>query len=59
VINTQRAIKEIWLAGNSKGWHFQFQPEKEIWFANAEQEEFYQCLAICFQTIWGQEVSFN
>ncbi|MDP6294886.1 MAG: frataxin domain-containing protein, partial [SAR324 cluster bacterium] len=20
VINTQRAIKEIWLAGNSKGW---------------------------------------
>ena len=42
VINTQRAIKEIWLAGNSRAWHFQFQQEKNIWFANAEQEEFYQ-----------------
>ena len=58
VINTQRAIKEIWLAGNSKGWHFQFKPEKEIWFANAEQEEFYQCLANLLSDNMGQEISF-
>ena len=59
VINTQRAIKEIWLAGNSKGWHFQFKPEKEIWFANAEQEEFYQCLANLLSDNMGRQISFN
>ena len=59
VINTQHAIKEIWLAGNSRGWHFQFQQEKEIWFANAEQEEFYQCLANLLSENLGQSVSFS
>ncbi len=59
VINTQIAIKEIWLAGNSRGWHFQFQPEKEIWFANAEHEEFYHCLANLLSDNLGQEVSFK
>ena len=59
VINTQIAIKEIWLAGNSRGWHFKFQSDKEIWFANAEQEEFYQCFADLLSDNLGQEVSFN
>ena len=59
VINTQRAIREIWLAGNSKGWHFQFQQEKNIWFANAEQEEFYQCLAKILSENLETSVSFE
>ena len=59
VINTQRAIKEIWLAGNSRGWHFQFMQEKGIWFANAEQEEFYQCLAKLLSENLGTSVSFE
>ena len=59
VINTQRAIKEIWLAGNSRGWHFQFLQEKDIWFANAEQEEFYQCLAKLLSETLGTSVSFE
>ena len=59
VLNTQRSIHEVWLAGNSRGWHFQFQPEKEIWFANAEHEEFYHCLANLLSDNLGQEVSFK
>ena len=59
VINTQRAIKEIWLAGNSRAWHFQFQQEKNIWFANAEQIEFYQCLANLISENLGHAVSFS
>ncbi len=59
VINTQRSIKEIWLAGNSRGWHVQFQQEKEIWFANAEQEELFQCLANLLTDNLGKEVSFR
>ena len=59
VINTQIAIKEIRLAGNSRGWHFQFLQEKDIWFANAEQEEFYQCLAKLLSENLGTSVSFE
>ena len=59
VINTQRAIKEIWLAGNSRAWHFQFVSDKQIWFARAEQEEFYNCLGNLLSDILGQDVSFQ
>ena len=33
-------------------------PEKEIWFANAEQEEFYQCLTNLLSDNLGRDVSF-
>ena len=59
VINTQHAIKEIWLAGNSRAWHFQFLSDQDIWFARAEQEEFYNCLARLLSDNLGQPVSFQ
>ena len=59
VINTQRAIKEIWLAGNSRAWHFQFLSDQDIWFARAEQEEFYKCLANLLSENLGHSVSFQ
>ena len=59
VINTQRAIKEIWLAGNSRAWHFTFLSDQDIWFARAEQEEFFNCLASLLSDNLGQPVSFQ
>jgi len=59
VINTQRAIKEIWLAGNSRAWHFKYLSDQEIWFAKAEKEEFYDCLANLLSDNLGQTVSFQ
>ena len=59
VINTQRAIKEIWLAGNSRAWHFQFLSDQDIWFARSEQEEFYSCLASLLSDNLGLPVSFQ
>lgn len=59
VINTQRALKEIWLAGNSRGWHFQFQPQMDIWFAKAEQIEFYQCLENLLSDNLSESVLFS
>ena len=59
VINTQHAIKEIWLAGNSRAWHFQFLCDQDIWFAQAEQEEFYNCLASLLSDNLGHPVSFQ
>tara|TARA_B100000945_G_C20166301_1_gene495584 strand:- start:250 stop:576 length:327 start_codon:yes stop_codon:yes gene_type:complete len=59
VINTQRAIKEIWLAGNSRAWHFQYLSDQDIWFARAEKEEFFTCLASLLSDNLGQKVSFQ
>ena len=59
VINTQRAIKEIWLAGNSRAWHFQFLSDQDIWFARAEKEEFFTCLTSLLSDNLGQKVSFQ
>ena len=59
VINTQRSIKEIWLPGNSRAWHFQFLSDQDIWFARAEQEEFFNCLARMLSENIGQPVSFK
>lgn len=58
VLNTQRAIHEIWLAGNARGWHFKFQPEQERWFAEAEQEEFYLCFSRLLSDHLGQPATF-
>ena len=58
VINTQRAIKEIWLAGNSRGWHFQYISGKDIWFAEAEQEEFFNCLGKLLDAHLEKSVTF-
>ena len=59
VINTQRAIHEIWLAGNSRGWHFQYAEDQTCWFAQAEEVEFYSCLSELLSTNLGRQVSFN
>ncbi len=59
VVNTQRAIHEIWLAGNARGWHFQYSKEDDRWFARAEQVEFYQCLSILLGNHLGRPVQFQ
>ena len=45
VINTQRAIHEIWMAGGAQAWHFKWEDSPQKWIAQAEQEEFYHRLA--------------
>lgn len=45
VINTQRAIHEIWMAGGARAWHFKWEEKSQKWIAQAEQEEFYNRLA--------------
>jgi CyaY protein len=59
VVNTQRAIHEIWLAGNSRGWHFQYDEDKTCWFAMAEKVEFYSCLSELLSRNLGRQVSFK
>ena len=59
VINTQRAIHEMWLAGGARAWHFKWIEEDQKWFAEAEQKEFYQLLADLIEERIQKPIAFN
>lgn len=59
VLNTQRAIQEIWLAGNAQAWHFKFREAEQDWYANAEQVEFYQCFTDLLNQRLPEKISFD
>jgi CyaY protein len=59
VLNTQRAIHEVWLAGNARGWHFGFQEKSGRWFAQAEQEEFADCFSRLLGDHLGESVELD
>lgn len=59
VINTQRAIQEVWMAGGARAWHFKWDTEKNHWFAHAEQEEFYHRLAQLIEERIQKSVAFE
>ena len=56
VLNTQKAIHELWLAGNAQGWHFKFQEDSSTWFAHSEQVEFWQCLSRLIEWLLGKPI---
>ncbi len=58
VINTQRAIHEIWMAGGARAWHFKWEEEAQKWIARAEQEEFYNRLAQLIEERIRKSVQF-
>ncbi len=31
IVNTQRAVEQIWLAGDRRAWHFSFDTERACW----------------------------
>jgi len=59
VVNTQRALHEVWLAGGARAWHFQWIEDDQKWFAEAEQEEFYQLLAQLIKERIQKEIAFD
>jgi CyaY protein len=32
IVNTQRPVRQIWLAGGQRAWHFSYDEAKQAWF---------------------------
>ncbi|MCC7538871.1 MAG: iron donor protein CyaY [Deltaproteobacteria bacterium] len=46
VLNTQRPVRQIWLAGGGRGWHFDWDAATERWLdAKGSGDELYATLA--------------
>ena len=45
ILNTQSASQQIWLAGASRGWHFDFHPERMAWVCPKSGDELLSTLS--------------
>lgn len=39
ILNTQSAAHQIWLAGQSRGWHFDYDPARDGWYCKKSGDE--------------------
>ncbi|MFO0679247.1 MAG: iron donor protein CyaY [Polyangiaceae bacterium] len=46
VLNTQRPTRQMWLAANARGWHFQYDEAKSLWLDDKSgRDELFATLA--------------
>ncbi|MEY4578432.1 MAG: hypothetical protein RL701_3135 [Pseudomonadota bacterium] len=46
VLNTQRPARQLWLAGGSRAWHFNFEPKRALWLDDkTHSDELYATLS--------------
>jgi len=60
VINTQRPVRQIWLAANARAWHFSWDEPSRRWMDDKGRgEELYSTLARIAKEAAGVDVSFR
>ncbi len=49
ILNTQRPTQQLWLAGRSRAWHFDYDEASATWLDDKAREELFATLrALCF-----------
>lgn len=58
VVNTQRAVKQLWVAGQGQGLHFDFDPATGQWKDDkGKGKELFAWVADCVAAISGQRLA--
>ena len=58
ILNTQSAAHQIWLAGQSRGWHFDWNVSKEAWICGKTGDELFETLGQLVTARLGETVAF-
>jgi CyaY protein len=59
VVNTQRAVKQLWVAGQGQGIHFDFDPASGEWKDDkGKGKELFAWVGACVAAISGQTPTF-
>jgi CyaY protein len=58
VVNTQRPTRQIWLAARARAWHFDYEPDRDLWVDDKSGEELYAVLARILFEGCGISVTF-
>ncbi len=57
VVNTQRAVRQLWVAGNGAGIHFDFEPSTGRWLDDKGKGlELYAWISTCVEAASGASV---
>jgi CyaY protein len=56
VLNTQRPVRQIWLAGGQAAWHFGYDPESERWLDDKGRGELFSVLRAIVRELSGLQL---
>jgi CyaY protein len=57
VLNTQRPVRQLWLAGGSRAWHFNFDAERGVWMDDKGRgDELFATLSSLTESAIGQKL---
>lgn len=60
IVNTQRAVQQVWVAGRGRGIHFRFRAERGSWEDDKELGiELYRFVADCVEEASGSTLPVN
>ena len=59
ILNTQSAAHQIWLAGASRGWHFDYSEELQSWVCPKTGDELYSTLESMVSAKLGDSLSLR
>ena len=58
IVNTQRAVKQLWVAGQGQGIHFDYDAASDTWRDDkAKGKELYAWVSECVAAISGQKLT--
>lgn len=59
VLNTQRPVRQMWLAAKARAWHFSYDVDGDRWFEDKHPEvELFSTLATIIREQSGRELRF-
>ncbi len=56
ILNTQRAVRQLWLAARASAWHFSFDPVGEAWQDDKGRGDLWTILRGVVKELSGQEL---
>src|SRR5262245_18847248 len=56
ILNTQRAVRQLWLAARASAWHFSFDAASETWLDDKGRGDLWSILGATVKELSGQNL---
>ncbi|MCB9398295.1 MAG: iron donor protein CyaY [Acidobacteria bacterium] len=57
VVNTQQAAFQMWMAGQAKAWHFDWDEQREDWYDAKNKIGIHEALSTCLSQLCGKAIT--
>lgn len=59
LVNSHRAARQIWMAANTKAWHFEQDPQTKQWRSTKGDEELWEALSSLLSEKLGRSITLT